>query len=48
MCQRVSEFAAFVNRTRCLGRGMARNAARKAELLEQALHAHSVLRDTLS
>ena len=43
--QRIAEFAAFMDRARRLGRGMAGNAAGKGELPEQPAHARLVLRD---
>jgi hypothetical protein len=42
--QRITELAPLMDRARRLGRGMARGAAGKAELLEQSLHAACVLR----
>jgi hypothetical protein len=41
----VTELAAFMNRAGRLGRGMAWDHARKAELFEQTLHAQCILRD---
>src|SRR6185312_3567654 len=43
--QRIAELAAFVDGTGSLGRGVARDAAGKTELLEQSLHAERVVRD---
>jgi hypothetical protein len=43
--ERVAQFATFMNRARRLGRDMTRNAAGKAELLEQPLHAFLILAD---
>ena len=43
--QRVTQFAALMNRAGRLGRDMAGNAAGERELLEQSLHALLVLRD---
>ena len=45
MRQRIAEFAAFVDRSRRLRGGMARNAAGKGELPEQAAHARLILRN---
>ena len=43
--QRITQFAALVNRTRCLGRDVARDPARERKLLEQPLHPVLVLSD---
>jgi hypothetical protein len=43
MAQRVAELAALVDRARALGRGVAGDAARKRELLEQLAQAGLVL-----
>jgi hypothetical protein len=43
--QRITELAALVDRARRLGRDVARNAAREAELFEQLLHPVFVLLD---
>ena len=45
MRQRVTQFAAFVNRARRFRRHMARNSTWKGELLEQPLHAFFGLRN---
>src|ERR1700730_5286711 len=45
MRQRVAQFAAFVDGAGSLGSDVAREAAGKRELLEQALHALFVLSD---
>ena len=45
VAQRVAELAAFVNRARCLRRGMARNAAGEGELFKKPFHSPLVLRD---
>ena len=45
MRQGVAELTALVDRPRRLGRGVARDPARKAELLEQSPHPVLVLRD---
>ena len=42
--QRVAQFTAFMNRPRCLGRHMARNAAGEGKLFEQPLQPVFVLR----
>src|SRR5215470_1820652 len=43
--QRVTEFAAFVDRSGSLGRDVTGNSAGKGKLLEQLLHSHFVLRN---
>src|SRR3954469_15367237 len=43
--ERVSELAAFVNRSRRFRRGMTRNPTRKRELLEQLPHPLGIRRD---
>ena len=43
MAQAVAELAPLVDRARCLGRGVAGDAARERELLEEPLHARHVL-----
>jgi hypothetical protein len=45
MAERVTQFAAFVDRTRVLGRGMAGNAVGKGELPEQLLQPGFVTAD---
>ncbi len=45
MAERVAELAALVNRSRRLGRDVARHPARERELPEELLHARRVLRD---
>ncbi len=45
VAERVAELSALVNRSRSLGRDMARHSARERELPEELLHAGLVLRD---
>src|SRR6185295_5068492 len=45
MCQRVAEFPALVNGTRCFRRNVTGDAARKRTLLEEPLHSVRGLRN---
>ena len=45
MCQRITEFPAFMNRPRCFRRGVTGDASRERKLFEEPFYSALILRD---